>query len=171
MSSTNRGAIRNEHDFYSTPESSFAPLLPFLHIGAPYWEPACGDRRLIRWLREAGREADGDDLQNGYDFLKDNTVRGCIITNPPFSLAHEFIAHARRHSPEVVMLLRLNFLGSIKRHDWWTKNEPDAIYVLSQRPSFTGGGTDSTEYAWFAWGIRHHNGIRHLMYHAPAEIA
>jgi len=25
------------------------------------------------------------------------------------------------------------------------------LHVISKRPSFTGGGTDATEYAWFIW--------------------
>ena len=129
MSSTNRGAVRNSADFYATPESAFKPLLPFLQRGVTFWEPASGDDRLIHWLREAGMEADGNDLRHGYDFLKDQTVRGVIITNPPFSLAQEFVDHARRHAPEVIMLLRLNFLGAQKRHDWWCANEPSALYL------------------------------------------
>jgi hypothetical protein len=30
---------------------------------------------------------------------------------------------------------------------------PD-VYVLPNRPSFTGGSTDSIEYAWFVWRTR-----------------
>lgn len=30
------------------------------------------------------------------------------------------------------------------------RHTPD-VYVLPQRPSFTGKGTDSTSYAWFVW--------------------
>lgn len=80
-----------------------------------------------------------------------------IITNPPFSLAQEIIDHILTgvkdapRQPIVVMLLRLNFLGSQKRHDWWQKHLPTSIQVLSKRPSFTGNGTDSQEYAWFVW--------------------
>lgn len=162
MSSTGRGAVRKENDFYSTPEAAFKPLLPHLKGGIDIWEPASGDGRLVRWLKESGHEAAGDDLANGYDFLKDNRMRGCILTNPPFSLALQFCEHARRHAPEVIMLLRLNFLGAQTRYDWWCRNEPSALYVLSDRPDFTGGGGDSCEYAWFCWGIRY-SGIHHLM--------
>ena len=49
------------------------------------------------------------------------------------------------------MLLRLNYLGSITRHEWWKSSPPIAIHVLSKRPSFTGTGTDATDYGWFAW--------------------
>lgn len=48
-------------------------------------------------------------------------------------------------------MLRINFLGSIARHEWWKNNQPTALYVLSKRPSFSGKGTDATDYAWFVW--------------------
>lgn len=168
MSSTNRGAARRANDLYPTPEPAFKPLIPHLEGAPHYWEPACGDRRLIKWLREAGHKAGGNDLARGYDFLKDNMPREAIITNPPFSLALEFCDHALRLAPEVIMLLRLNFLGAQKRHEWWRHHEPNALYILSERPDFTGGGGDSTEYAWFVWGVRY-SGIHHLR-SAPAVM-
>ena len=72
------------------------------------------------------------------------------ITNPPYSLALEFAQKACRRSHMVVFLLRLNWLASAKRHPWIRKHMPD-IYVLPNRPSFDGKGTDATDYAWFVW--------------------
>ncbi len=162
MSSTNRGAVRNAHDFYATPEEAFKPLLRILPSGmVQFWEPACGDGRLIRWLTESGRLAGGSDLNTGVDFLKDETRRAFIITNPPFSLAFEFAQHAVAHAPEVMLLLRLNFLASMKRRAWFLANEPSALFVLSKRPDFTGGGGDSCDYAWFYWGPFRH-GVQHI---------
>lgn len=163
MSSTNRGAIRNPHDFYATPLPAFEPLLYYLKtIPMPVWEPAKGDGRLVARLREGGWKADGDDLQTGYDFLKDTTARAAIITNPPFSLAMEFCKHAVMLSPHVFMLLRLNFLASVKRKAWFQAHEPSALFVLSKRPCFTNDGkTDSCDYAWVAW-TPYWQGIHHL---------
>lgn len=83
-----------------------------------------------------------------------------IITNPPFSITQEILEHilALRASCDsskpamVIMLQRLGFLGSQKRHDFWNKYPPDAVWALSKRPSFTGTGTDAHEYGWFIWG-------------------
>lgn len=161
MSATNRGTKRNAADFYPTPAAAFAPLMPILPRDVEYWEPACGDGRLIKWLQEEGFNAAGNDLARGCDFLTDETPCEFVITNPPFTLAQEFVAHALLHSRETMMLLRLNFLGSQKRRDWWRVNEPSALFVLSSRPDFTGGGGDSCEYAWFYWG-RRWQGVRHL---------
>jgi predicted RNA methylase len=82
-----------------------------------------------------------------------------IICNPPYSKAQEFIDQAFKwqrtdHTTITAVLLRLNFLGSQKRKDWWQHQyETPRIRILSHRPSFEGTkGTDSTEYAWFIWG-------------------
>lgn len=162
MSATNRGAVRRESDFYATPLSAFTPLLPYLDELKNHWEPAWGDGRLVKEMKRVGIEAFGADANCGVDFLKDEERRQCIITNPPYSLAFEFCQHAVAHANEVFMLLRLNFLASKKRREWFKVNEPSALFVLSERPCFTDDGkTDATEYAWFYWGNRH-KGIIHL---------
>ena len=40
-----------------------------------------------------------------------------IITNPPYMLAEQFVGHALRLCPRVIMLLRLAFLESERRTD------------------------------------------------------
>jgi hypothetical protein len=74
------------------------------------------------------------------------------IGNPPFSLAAPFVLQALKSAEHVVMLLRLNFLGSSndRRHLFDEAGVPD-VYVLPERPSFTGEGTDACEYAWMRW--------------------
>jgi len=141
MSATNRGAVRRENDYYSTPLESFTPLIPYIkQLGVSCFEPACGDGRLVTALRENGITAWGRDIAiDGYDFLQDancNMGIHCIVTNPPFSLAQEFVTHAVANSENVFMLLPLNFLGAQKRKEWWKLHEPGAIFVLSERPSF-----------------------------------
>lgn len=160
MSATNRGAKREANDNYATPDYAFKPIIPYLPKFTMIWEPACGDSRLVTWMRESGLNASGNDMIHGYDFLKDLSNNLFIITNPPFSLALEFCDHAIKHADEVMMLLRLNFLGSQKRKEWFKLHEPNAIFVLSDRPDFTGRGGDACEYGWFYWGFRY-RGIVH----------
>lgn len=89
-----------------------------------------------------------------------------VVMNPPFSLAREFVDASIRlvtsrdltgrrvwePGGHVAGLLRLAFLESQKRREWWWRNPAD-VYVLPKRPSFTGDGkTDSCAYAWFVWG-------------------
>lgn len=78
-----------------------------------------------------------------------------FIANPPFSLAQEFVSKMldeRGPYTMVACLLRLGFLASQKRYGFWQWNRPDALRILSKRPSFTGDGkTDNSEYAWYLY--------------------
>lgn len=79
-----------------------------------------------------------------------------VITNPPFSLALEFIRKALmvvRPGGYVVMLLRLNFFGSEDRNPFFLNGQmPDIAYVHSKRLGFTPDGkTDSIEYMHAIW--------------------
>lgn len=166
MSSTGRGLPREANDFYPTPKWLTRAIVPKV-TNNPYtiFEPACGTGAIVDVMREAFPEAYvyATDLTTGQDFLTTPPRRefNLIITNPPFSLAQEFIDRAmlwrRDSSSLVVMLLRLNFLGSQKRAEWWRSRPMPAVYVTPKRPPFGKNkhgkiGTDSTEYAWFIWG-------------------
>jgi hypothetical protein len=78
-----------------------------------------------------------------------------IITNPPFHLAQPIIQKALKDVKDggfVIMLLRVNFLGSKGRLNFWQKNMPKYMIVHSERMSFLdSGATDSIEYAHFVW--------------------
>ncbi len=90
-----------------------------------------------------------------------------VVTNPPFTLAMEFVQAALKvlsPSGTCAMLLRLNWLASMKRAEFLSRHCPD-VYVLPRRPSFTGGGTDATDYGWFLWrgpGVRERGELRVL---------
>ena len=136
MSSKNRGSQSVESDAYYTPLKSFNPLLPFLPKDKKIWEPSCGDSRLIKRMNEYGLVADGDDLNNGYNFLEDRTKRECLVGNPPYSIAKAFVTHALSVSDDVYFLLRLSFLESKERKGFWQKNTPSRLFILSERPNF-----------------------------------
>lgn len=77
-----------------------------------------------------------------------------IVMNPPYSRAIEFVQRALatvKRGGTVAVLLRLNWLASKSRREFHRKH-PSDIYVLTKRPSFTGRGTDATDYAWFLFG-------------------
>lgn len=80
---------------------------------------------------------------------------GLILTNPPFALAREILEAAFQVATpqtQIVMLLRLSFLESAARKAWWQDHPVDAIYVLANRPSFTGDGkTLGQAFGWFVW--------------------
>jgi hypothetical protein len=88
-----------------------------------------------------------------------------VISNPPFVLAQEFIQKALTEVKPfgyVVMLLRLNYFGSLKRIPFWTENMAKYAFVHAARMSFntplsmelegrTKKGTDSIEYMHCCW--------------------
>lgn len=180
MSATNRGAKRNEADFYATPLETVYSLLDNyddIRPGHLILEPSAGNGNIIEALRNRGyenhitaielREEERYKLVGKADrvaILDYLTVEwreigtyDVIIGNPPYSLAQEFIDKSLsllRPRGRLILLLRTNFLESKKRFEWWQDKIPSGLYVLSKRPSFTGKGTDATSYSWFIWERR-----------------
>lgn len=179
MSATNRGSNRQPNDHYATPQWLIQAILPeiskrllkiyeeeYVLDGLSVLEPACGiDKNIVNELYNLKLpwplNITSGDITTGQDFLtydyKDKF--DLIITNPPYSLAFEFIQRALDlvvPGGLVVFLLRLNFLGSIKRAEF-LRNHPPSVYVSPKRPSFVGKGTDATEYAWFIWSKPYDN--------------
>lgn len=151
MSRQVAGKRINDTDLYPTPSWCYENLdIDWSQFKTAH-EPCCGDGRIVNWLSLNNVQTTSSEILNGKNYFDWDGEVDLILTNPPFSLAKEFIEHSLPKAKTVMMLLRLNFLGSKKRHSWWLDNKPDALYILSGRPSFTGDGTDATEYAWFVW--------------------
>lgn len=167
VSSTRRPQRAGALDSYQTPEKAIRTLetfiAPYIHDGDTFLEPCRGNGNIVRvfepyFVGEVG----WFEITEGLDYLSRSVERrDWIITNPPFSLALEFLQKSLREADNVAYLLRLNFLGSQKRLPFWQAHPPDALLVLSERPCFTEDGkTDSTEYAWFIWSDRVPKGVR-----------
>lgn len=150
MSATNRGTIKNEWDFYPTPKEPVEKILAEIDFTdvSSFVEPCRGDG--VIYDRIACKK-DYAEIRENIDYFNVDFKCDLIVTNPPFSIALDFLEKSLRESKTVVYLLRLNFLGSQKRQEFWKKNPPSHLFTLSKRPSFTGKGTDATEYAWFVW--------------------
>lgn len=101
----------------------------------------------------------------------DETFDGAI-GNPPFSIAEAIIRHALSLARWTAMLLRVGFLGSEDRLDFWRGPAADPwVRVIPDRPSFDGIGTDSATYAWFVWGDVDLVGPRvDVLDHTPASV-
>lgn len=165
MSATNRGAARRKDDFYETPLSASKALSIVLPPGiTTAFDPCAGRGAIFAGLPDrvarAGIEinaemaaAYGWECRDGLsDKPWDVWKSGCaVVMNPPFSLAQEFCERAMSEANVVAALLRLSFLASKKRVEFWRTCRPCDVYVLAARLSFTAGGTDSCDYAWFAW--------------------
>jgi len=158
-------AKRNAFDSYKTPNEAIEPLWKrlFIDLSAEAFEPCLGDGNIARSI--PCNNVMYCELSEGVDYLSGKTLPAVdlVVTNPPFSLAQEFLSVSFTHCRGVVAyLLRLNYLGSQKRKDWWQGKTPTHLYVLSERPSFNwdGRGTDATEYAWFVWDFNNSSLVR-----------
>lgn len=161
MSAKGRGSIVAPHEFYATPRATVESLIKELTFdpwhSLKYGDPCAGNSDIIIPFVKGGYTEPMDwewaEIREGKDYLTEGMTGevDCIVTNPPFSLATQFIDRSLGEADFVAYLLRLNFWGSKKRKEWWEGKEPTHQFTLSQRPSFTGKGTDSTEYAFFVW--------------------
>lgn len=75
-----------------------------------------------------------------------------VIGNPPYNRAFEFLMMCHFLFPfaEIAFLLRQAFTASAERFEFMSAHFPDK-FELPDRPSFTGGGGDSADYAWMVW--------------------
>jgi len=183
MSSLNRGTVRNAEDYYITPHwliedflAAFAEnnVLACSPDENPLvLDPSAGgcDKYEMSYptvLEKHGFNVESWDIREdsranlkGVNFLNVPSALlpkyDMIITNPPFNVAQEFTEHALEIVKEdglVIMLQRLNWLGSQKRKAMWQKLPLAAIYVHSKRPGFDPAKpskADSTEYAHFVF--------------------
>lgn len=143
---------RAEHDLYETPQWCVDSLLNIVPIRGDwsYMEPC---RASGRFYNQMPLGSAWGEIREGIDYLKtDYNHVDCIITNPPFLLAQEFVEKAHVDADVVIMLLRLGFLESQRRSEFWKKYPLDHLITLSKRPSFTEDGkTDGAGYAYFIW--------------------
>jgi hypothetical protein len=160
-------------DLYSTPSVAVEAVLKVERLPHRIWEPAAGRGAIVEVLRSAGHEVYASDLIDyGYplhstrDFLLEPEMPDaveCIITNPPYKLAEEFVKRALELAPLVIMLLRLAFLESERRCGILENCGLARVHVFRKRlPMFhrdgwTGPKANSgMAFCWMVWDCTHH---------------
>jgi len=183
MSSTNRGGKRLDKDEYQTPVWAVKKIVDQVDWNQRirFHEPCLGEGNIFNNIPLPSDLKSWCDINEDQDYLKKLFLqKDLIITNPPYSLALEFLEKSLREAATVVYLLRLNFLESKERKPFWTTWPLTHLFVLSERLSFVWvcspgrkiGGcgnvykpgevvrcecgkpltkTDSTGYGWFCW--------------------
>ena len=115
FSGVNRGQ-RKDSDFYETPYSitrQFLDREDFSNCNSVL-EPASGNGAIVKVLAEHFKFKKPEqlqfyDLSYGRNFLEEKGSFDAIITNPPFSLAKEFILKAKEVATQkFAMLLPLS---------------------------------------------------------------
>tara|TARA_Y100001972_G_scaffold67724_1_gene82578 strand:- start:90 stop:734 length:645 start_codon:yes stop_codon:yes gene_type:complete len=164
FSANNATGKRKKSDFYETPYSLTRKFLDVEEFdkSLTICEPACGAGAISNILKE--RWEDG--LVSAYDketnFLLETGNYDYIVTNPPFSLAHEFILKAKTVvNKKFALLLPLSYLHGKKRFDEIYTDEEFSlkkVYIFTRYPmlgdklredgKYT---TGMMVYAWFVW--------------------
>lgn len=171
--STTRDRVDN--DYYATPYSATEMLLDAVKFEGDFLEPCVGGGHIADIIKKyyPTEEVRGYDLvDRGYpntteeDFLKCNidVKYDNIITNPPYSLAQEFLEKGMevvKDNGKIVMFLKIQFLEGAKRRKMFEVYPPKYIYVFSKRQNPWRNGSQVDEkgkpwastmcFAWFIW--------------------
>lgn len=163
---------RSKNDFYATPPLAVRDLLKVEKFNNYIWEPACGMNHIVNILEDNNyivKRSDivkmvSDDKFEQIDFLNTTgTFDGDIITNPPFSLANEFVNKSLdlvKEGAKVAMFLKLQFLEGKKRYNnIYEDNPPKTIYIAVNRYGCSEDGVFNEDgntvsaicYCWFIW--------------------
>jgi hypothetical protein len=102
------------------------------------------DRTNYPW-RNANKSINQDFLTLPQSFFD------LIVTNPPFTYALDFCEKAVLTAPYVAMLVRQGFLASQRRYKFFKQCKPSHVFLITSRPSFVYGATDTADYCWVCW--------------------
>jgi len=170
VGSSRANGDRQKDDFYPTPSYVVEDLLNRETFNGKIWEPACGDGAMSKVFKKFGYETYSTDIINRdygdaeIDFMKTENNFGCnnIITNPPYSMALEFVLKSKEllieKDAKIAMFLKTVFLESSGRYEMFQDKEfpLKSIYQYSKRVSLYKDGEKMKNggmiaYAWFVW--------------------
>ena len=173
----NPAAQRVENDFYATnPEAVNMILNEYNFYAQNILEPCVGQGQIAHVIDEFYNHSKNitaiDIVDRGYpntivaDFLNYQTEKRYdgIITNPPYSLAKEFVERGMElltDNGQMLMFLKIQFLEGAKRKDFFKKYPPKYIYVFTNRMATWNNGepldpkgkrwATTMCHAWFIW--------------------
>lgn len=146
---------RVENDYYATNPKALEMLLSNFNLPkGKTLEPCVGEGHLARVLEKYGCDVDCIDLvDRGYpntiihDFLtyRSSIKYNCVVTNPPYSLAEEFIRKSMSLlKPKGIccMFLKIQFLEGAKRKIFYEEYPPKYIYVFRNRMATWNNGKE-----------------------------
>ena len=101
FSANNAKGQRKKSDFYETPYSITSHLLKVESFDTSLivCEPACGSGAIVKILEKEWKDVVAYDIEK--NFLMETEKYDYIITNPPFSLAYEFVQKAKQVATKI----------------------------------------------------------------------
>lgn len=167
MSQRDSGYARIKNDNYSTPTWVTEAVIPHLAPRLTIWEPAAGSGQMVRVLRKYYNVIPTDiTRRSSVDFLTTTTTpfpaTNCVLTNPPYSHAREFIEHALGLMAPVngivCMLLRTDYDHAQSRAHLFADHHAFAKkLVLTKRIQWFEHSTASPSFnhAFYIWDHKH----------------
>ena len=161
---------REPNDYYATSPKAVIKFMKIFQIPNVVCEPACGEGHISKVLEAYNHKVYSSDLiDRGYgkgnvDFFK--TVKlpddcNCIITNPPYKFAMEFVLHSLKLLKDdglCIMFLKTTFLEGKNRYNKLFKyNPPLYVYQFVERVICANNGnfeqypSSAISYCWFVW--------------------
>jgi hypothetical protein len=169
-------------EVYRTPDYAFLPLLDY----KPEWftgsgfDPSAGDGRMIAEIIRRGNPGPhyANDIREEEKMLMQNMIPSAnisigdylwsmepptvdfMITNPPFTLAVEFVKKARHHvSGPICILQSVSWQGTTKRSQWLKKSGLAYVLNLARRPKWEVdvgvAHSNIWDFAWFVFLPNH----------------
>lgn len=167
---------RVQDDYYATAYESTESLLDNVKFEGGFLEPCVGGGHIAEVIKKYYPNEcvyDSDLVDRGYpntlvanfleyDFLDQKFDN--IVTNPPYSLAQEFLEKGMKvvnDNGKIAMFLKIQFLEGAKRKEMFKTYPPKYIYVFSKRQNPWRNGSPVDEkgkpwsstmcFAWFVW--------------------
>lgn len=162
---------RESNDYYATDPAVLEHLIKKYDIPHVVLEPACGSGDLSKWLEGNGHKVYSSDIvnrgygekQNFFEMMSVPEDCSCILTNPPYKYATEFVLHALDLLPvggQVVMFLKTTFLETERRYnEIFRTTPPRFVYQFIRRALCAKNGDfeearkqgSAVSYAFFVW--------------------
>jgi hypothetical protein len=155
-----KGNVNKSHgyDQCQTPFYALDPLIPYLPQGL-IWESASGEGNIVSKLKSEGFPVIASDILSGKNFFKytpDDWI--CQVTNPPYSIKYEWLAHSYQLEKPFALLLPLETLGA-KSGQKLFEHYGIEIILLNKRINFKmpnagySGKGAQFPVAWFTFGL------------------
>lgn len=133
---------RQKEDYYATDSRAIADLNNFINIDWVVWENACWEWNLSKELEKIdtiSKVISTDLIDRWYwerlDFLNDyiDINPNWIISNPPYKFWKQWIEKSLEKAPNVAMLMKLVFLESVNRYEFFQTAWLKKVLVYSKR--------------------------------------
>ena len=144
---------RNSSDFYQTSPTMTQHLLDRIGIekDLSICDPSCGHGAIVRVLEQNEySNVDYSDInleENPKDYLKSTMKYDYILTNPPFSLALEFILTSYKNARRgFFLLLPLDYLHGLERYKKQVFSGLKKVGIFIRKPMLSNELRDDGKY-------------------------